>query len=145
MMIRIRSCIVYRKWVQKGHASHCDHFSLLIFRAPLANLGLWDYRGKFWDYGITPCVKLGLQKSALKLGLWISNPTKLRFFTHVNSDYGITPYLKLGLRDYAGFEIGITVLRYYRTHGGPIFSGLSLIPIFHYQNDRELVYNYINY
>ncbi len=30
---------------------------------PLANLRLWDYRGKFLDYGITPCLKLGLQKS----------------------------------------------------------------------------------
>ncbi len=80
-------------------------------RAPLANLGLWDYRGEIWDYGITPCLKLGLQKSAMKLGLWISNPTKLGFFTHVNWEYGITPYLKLGLRDYASFEIGITGLQ----------------------------------
>ncbi len=39
------------------------------YRAPLANLGLSDYRGKIWDYGITHCLKLRLQKSAFKLGL----------------------------------------------------------------------------
>ena len=34
-------------------------------------LGLWDYRGENCDYGITPCLKLGLQKSgvALNVGL----------------------------------------------------------------------------
>ena len=39
-------------------------------RAPIANFGLWDYRGKIWDYGIAPCLKLGLQKSCLNLLLW---------------------------------------------------------------------------
>ncbi len=41
------------------------------------NLGLWDYREKTWDYGTTPCLKLGFQKSGFNLGLWISNPTIL--------------------------------------------------------------------
>ncbi len=70
-------------------------------RAPLANLGLWDYRGKIWDYWITPCLKLGLQKSALKLGLWISNSTK----------HGFSIHSKLGFWDFTLFEIGITGLR----------------------------------
>ncbi len=70
-------------------------------RAPIANLGLWDDRGKIWDYGITPCLKLGLQKSALKLGLFISNSTKFGFSIHS----------KLGLWDFTLFEIGITGLR----------------------------------
>ena len=87
-------------------------------RALIANLGLWDYRGKNWDYGITPCLKLGLQKSALKLGLWISNPTKLGFSIHVNWDYGISPYLKFGLWDYTSFEIGVTGLQDL-PYGGP--------------------------
>ncbi len=60
-------------------------------------------QGKNWDYGITPCLKLGLQKSTLKLGSWISNPTKLGFSIHVNWNNGISPYLKLELRDYTGF------------------------------------------
>ncbi len=72
-----------------------------ISRAPIANLGLWDYREKIWDYGITPCLKLGLQKSALKLGLCISNSTKFGFSIHS----------KLGLWDFTLFEIGITGLR----------------------------------
>ena len=71
-------------------------------------MGLWNYRGKIWDYGITPYLTLGLQKSALKLGLWISNPAQLGFSIHVNWDCQILPFLKLGLWDYAGFEIGIT-------------------------------------
>ncbi len=86
-------------------------------RAPLANLGLWDYRGEKWDYGITPCLKLGLQKSALKLGLWI--PTKSGFSIHVNWDYGISPYLKFGLWDYTSFEIGIRGLQD-PTYGSPM-------------------------
>ena len=70
---------------------------------PLANLGLWDYRGKKLDYGITPCLKLELQKSALKSGLWISNSTKFGISIHSKLglwDYEITLVLKLGLRDY---------------------------------------------
>ncbi len=54
---------------------------------PLANLGIWDYRGKNGIMGLHP--------------VW-------------NRDYGITSVLKLGLtsfRDYAGFEIGITRLQ----------------------------------
>ena len=49
----------------------CQKYTTLIdaeladIRAPIANLGLWDYRERIWDYGITPCLKLGLQKSAL--------------------------------------------------------------------------------
>ena len=77
-------------------------------RAPLAKLGLWDYRGKIWDYGITPCLKMVLQKSTLKLGLWISNPTKLGFSIHVNWDYGI-----MGLWDFTLFEIRIMGLNWF--------------------------------
>ena len=70
----------------------------MICRAPLANLGLF---GKKWDYEMTSCLKLGLQKSALKLGLWISNSTK----------FGFSIQSKLGLWDFILFEIGITGLR----------------------------------
>ena len=48
----------------------------------------WDNRGKIWDYGITPwCLKLGLQKSVLKLGLRDCG-------YEIGPDYGITgpPY-----------------------------------------------------
>ncbi len=72
-------------------------------RALIANLGLWDYRGKNWDYGITPCLKLGLQKSALKWGLWISNSTK----------FGFSIQSKLGLWEFTRFEIGIMGLRWF--------------------------------
>ena len=44
----------------------------------------WVYREKNWDYGITPCLKLGLP---------------------------ITPHLELGLWDNTPFEIGITGLQ----------------------------------
>ena len=87
-------------FLSKGQWTYDLILCLSIDRAPLANLGLWDYRGKILDYGITPCLKLGLQKSALKLGLWISNPTKLGFSIHFNWDNGISSYLKLGLPDY---------------------------------------------
>ncbi len=87
-----------------------------IYRAPLANLGLWDHRGKFWDNGITPCLKLGLQKSALELELWISNPAKFGFFHPC----------KLGLLDFTLFEIGVMGLRLfwnwdYRITGPPLW------------------------
>ncbi len=83
----------------------------MVNRAPIANLGLWDYREKFWDYGITPCLKLGLQKSALKLGLWISNSTKFGFCIHSKLGLWDFTLFEIGLRDYAGFEIGITGLQ----------------------------------
>ncbi len=94
---------------------------MIIIRAPIANLGLWDYRGKIWDYGITTCLKLGLQKSALKLGLCISNSTK----------FWISIHSKLGLWDFTLFEIGITGLRLFWNwdygitgppYGGPLYS-----------------------
>ena len=71
-------------------------------------LGLWDYT----------LFEIGLQKSALKLGLCFSNPAKLGFSIYVNWNYRISPYLKLGLWDYAGFEIGITGLQDL-PYGGP--------------------------
>ena len=37
--------------------------------APLAIWGFGDYRAKNWDFGITPHLNLGLQKSDLNLGL----------------------------------------------------------------------------
>ncbi len=80
--------------------------------APLANLGLWDYKGEIWDYGITPCLKLGLQKSASKLGLWISNPTKL----------GFSISCKLRLRDFTLFKMRIMGLRrHYGITGPPLW------------------------
>ncbi len=63
---------------------------------PLANLGLWDYRGKNWDYGITPCLKLGLQKSALKLD----------YGSQIQPNWDFHP-CKLGLPDFTIFGIGI--------------------------------------
>ncbi len=51
-------------------------------RALEANLGLWDYSGKSWDCGITPCLKLGLQKSCLKLELRDFSPIKIKVFKH---------------------------------------------------------------
>ncbi len=53
-------------------------------------------------------MKLGLQKSALKLGLCISNSTKFGFSIHS----------KLGLWDFTLFEIGITGLQD-PPYGGP--------------------------
>ena len=35
--------------------------------APIANLGLWEYREKNWDYGITPCLKYSLSGSLYKI------------------------------------------------------------------------------
>ena len=71
-------------------------------KRPKGYLGLWDYRGKNWDYGIPPCLKLGLQKSAnqtkgifhpCKIGITGLHPFR-------NWDYGITLFLKSGLLDY---------------------------------------------
>ncbi len=66
-------------------------------RAPLANLGFGDYRGKNWDFGIRPHLNLGLQKSGLNLGL--------QDFIWCN--FGVQLNSKLGLWDYTPFEIGI--------------------------------------
>ena len=67
-------------------------------------MGLWDYTR--FEIGITEII------SALKLGLWTSNPAKFGFSIHVNWDYGVSPYLKSGLWDDASFKIGITGLQH---------------------------------
>ena len=66
-------------------------------------------------YGITPCLKLGLKKSALKLGLWVSTSTKFWFSIHSKCDFTL---FEIRIRDYAGFEIGIMGLQN-PPYGGP--------------------------
>ncbi len=38
-------------------------------RVPIANLGLWDYRGKIWDYGITPWFEIGITEIMSEFGI----------------------------------------------------------------------------
>ena len=80
-------------------------------RAPIANLGLWDYREKLglWDYtlfeiGITEIMSefgiMGLHYEPIwdyKIPEDINSIVRLKFL-YVG---------KLGLRDYTSFEIGI--------------------------------------
>ena len=80
-------------------------------RAPLANLGLWDYREKklgLWDY--TP-FEIGITEISFEIGIMdiksnqkgIFHPCKIGItglHPFRNWDYGITLVLKSGLRDY---------------------------------------------
>ncbi len=51
--------------------------SNVIVRPWKGNLGLRDNSEKNWYYGITPRLKLGLQKSGLKLGKWDSTLSQI--------------------------------------------------------------------
>ena len=108
-----------------------NYFAQFYYEGPHSQFGIMGLQGKNWDYGITPCLKLGLQKSCLNLGLDLTSLCGeigiMGLHSIWNWDYGITPHLKLGLWDYAPFEIGIMGLQdplYGGHYGGRVFIGL---------------------
>ena len=87
--------------INRPVAPPCVKFHVQISPAvrPLSQFEVIGLQGKKIGLWYTPCLKLGLQKSASKLGLLISNQTKKGFSAHVklgfcNWDYGITLVLK---------------------------------------------------
>ncbi len=87
----------------------CDVYSAIADRAPIGNLGLWDYREKkigLWDYTL-----FGITEISFEIGIidiksiqkGIFHPCKIGIMglhPFRNWDYGITLVLKSGLRDY---------------------------------------------
>ncbi len=89
-------------------------------------------QGKIWDYGITPCLKLGLQKSCLKLVFtgFQSKPNQGFQIQKNILNYRLRDYMpfEIGLQDCTPFEIGIMGLQ------DPPLQGPSCRASLHSQN-----------
>ncbi len=90
---------------------------LITYRAPLANLGLWNYREKLelWDYTL---FEIGITEIGLEIGIMdlkfnkfiFSIPSKLGLWDFTLCEIGITPVLKLGLRYYRTPPVGALLM-----------------------------------
>ncbi len=76
------SISISRQYIMRWHVRQYHS------QGPFSHFGIMGLQGKNWDYGITPCLKLGL----CKIGF-----TGLHLLR--NWDYGITLVLTSGLQD----------------------------------------------